>query len=300
MLSGQLLVQTTLSGVLLGCLFGTMVLGLTLKWGFLAVADFSHISMVLFGAYMTYTLVVDVGLPVLLAVLALIPVFFLAGVGLQYSFQRFNVHGFKSLLVTFGLFIIFENVVTLIWSADTLTMRGALPDWLTDPVPLPPPLDIAFVLPADLIAAGVAVVMVGGTWWVLNRTATGRATHAMSQDPAMAQAFGVRLNRTALLLSGVAAASAAVAGGAIAIRTPLTPQLPLEWLGVVVVATLLGGLGSPLGGLVAAVALLVVQNIWSLYFQPSWAPLIAFSLLFVFLGLQPVLISLRARRQMST
>lgn len=292
------LVQTVLSGVMLGCLFGTVALGLTMKWGLLGIADFAHISLVLLSGYLTYTAVVDWGLSVIVALLVLPVVFFAVGVAQQWVFERFGVRDFMSLLVTFGLFIVLENVITLVWSADTLTVRPALPVVLRRGIRLPG-LGGASVLPAEVAALVTAVILIGGVSWLLRRTAFGRSVHAMRADPAMAEVCGVHLGRTAMVVSGVAAATAAVAGVVVALRMPLTPQLPLQWLGVVVVATLLGGLGRPGGALVAAVALMVVQNVWSLYLQPSWAPVIAFGVLFVFLAVQPVLTSWRSRRQVT-
>lgn len=292
------LLQTVLSGTLLGCLFGSMALGLTMKWGLLGIADFSHISLVLLGAYLTYTAMTDWGVGIGLVLLVMIPLFFVVGIATQWLFERFGVRDFMSLLVTFGLFIIIENVITLVWSADTLSLRPALPEVLSGSIRLP--LRGTFVLPAEVAAFATAVLLVGGVAWSLRRTAFGRSVHAMEQDPAMAEVFGVRLSRTSMAVSGLAAATAAVAGVVVALRMPLTPQLPLSWLGTVVVATLLGGLGRPLGALLAAIALMVIQNVWSLYLPPSWAPVTAFVILFLFLALQPALASLRTRRQVAT
>ncbi|MFW6090720.1 MAG: branched-chain amino acid ABC transporter permease [Actinomycetota bacterium] len=292
------LLQTVLSGIMLGCLFGSIAVGLTVKWGMLGIADFSHISLVLLGAYLTYTSVVEWGLPIAVPLVGMLPLFALIGVGLQWVFLRFGVRGFMSLLVTFGLFIVIESVVTLVWSADTLSLRPELPESLRRGIPLPG-LAGASVLPAEVAALATAVVLVGGAAWLLRRTTFGRSVHAMRTDPAMAEVLGVRLTRTAMVVSGLAAATASVAGLVVAVRMPLTPQLPLEWLGVVVVAALLGGLGRPVGALVAAIALMVIQNIWSLYLQPSWAPVIAFGILFVYLAVQPAITSLRMRRQVT-
>ncbi len=281
--------QTIVSGALLGTLFGTIALGVTVKWGLLGIADFFHVSLTLFGAYVTYSLVSVAGLHPLATLLVTVPSFFLLGMALQWIFVRLEVKLFTSLLVTFGLFVVAESVITLLWSADTLTLRPVLPEWLTAPVALPWPLQQVRVLPPDLLALVAAIVLIGTTTWALRATRLGRGLHAMHQDPGIAEVFGVRLTRTAVLVAGFAAGTAAVAGMVVALKMPLSPHLPLHWLGVVVVSSLLGGLGRPLGALIAAVFLMIVQNLWALFYSPSWAPVIAFSFLLLYLVLQPLL-----------
>jgi branched-chain amino acid transport system permease protein len=281
--------QTIVSGALLGTLFGTIALGVTIKWGLLGIADFFHVSLTLLGAYLTYSLVTVAGFHPFTTLLVTVPAFFLVGMGLQWIFVRLEVKLFTSLLVTFGLFVVTESVITLLWSADTLTLRPELPEWLTAAIALPWPFQQIRVLPPDLLALISATLLIGTSAWALRATRLGRGLHAMHQDPGIAEVFGVRLTRTAVLVAGFAAGTAAIAGMVVALKMPLNPHLPLHWLGVVVVATLLGGLGRPLGALLAAVFMMIVQNLWSLFFSPSWAPVIAFGFLFLYLLLQPLL-----------
>jgi branched-chain amino acid transport system permease protein len=109
----------------------------------------------------------------------------------------------------------------------------------------------------------------------------------MAEDPVIARAYGVNYKRLALLLSGLATLTAGIAGVIIAIKMPLYPSLPLVWIGRVVAAVILGGLGNPIGAIVAASGLVVIENVWSLYQQPSLAPLISFSILVAVLVVQP-------------
>ena len=280
-------IQSALNGILVGSLLGIVAMGLSLTWGFLKIANFAHLSFALLAAYMAYSLMVDLALHPLLALLLILPVMFVLGVAVQWLFLRFQVTTFTSLLLTFGLFIVLENLITFIWTADTITTRSALPNFLRKAIRFPPPLERFFVLPPDLLAFLVAVLLAGGIHWLLHRTAWGRAVRAMAEDPVMAQAYGVHYRREALLLSGLVSATAGVAGLLIAIKMPLFPSLALAWLGVIVAAVILGGLGNPIGALVATSLLILVQNVWSVRFQPSWAPLFAFSLFILYLVLQP-------------
>lgn len=283
--SGLALAQTLINGALLGCLFGSMAVGLTIKWGLLGIADFFHISLTLLGAYLTYTLVSTLAMHPLLTVLITAPCFFVVGLLTQVFFEKIRAELFTTLLITFGLFIVAESAMSLVWSADLLTMRQYLPPWMTDNVRLPGGQLAVTVV--DLMALVVAVLVVGLSWFMLYRTRNGRALKAMRHDRAIAQVFGVRLVPLAVVVSGLAAASTALTGLVVAVRMPINPQLPLHWLGIVVVSALLGGLGRPVGALVAAVVLMMIQNVWSLFFSPSWAPAIAFGVLGLYLALAP-------------
>lgn len=282
------LAQTLLNGALLGCLFGSIALGLSVKWGHLGVADFFHLSLTLLGAYITYSLVSEQLWDPFLTLVVTVPVFFFVGVAVQWLLLVLKAEPFTTLLITFALFIVTESVASMVWSPDLLNLRPLLSDSFTTSIRLPEPLPQLAVQPVDLLALVCAVLMVGVSAWALRRTRAGRAVQAMRQDAEIAQTLGVRVIPITLAVSGLAASTAAVAGMVVSLRMPLSPTLPLQWIGVVVVATMLGGLGRPLGALVAAVVLMMIQNAWSLWFPPQWAPAVTFGVLFLFLAAQPI------------
>jgi branched-chain amino acid transport system permease protein len=281
------LFQTLLNGALLGCLFGTIALGLSVKWGYLGVADFFHLSLTLLGAYVTYSLVSEQLWDPFLTLVVTVPASFLIGVGVQWMLLILKADAFTSLLISFALFIITESAVSMIWSPDLLNLRPMLADNFTTSIRLPGPLAKLAMQPVDLLAVICAMLLVGVSAFALSRTRSGRAIHAMRQDGEIARTLGVKVVPLTLAVSGFAATTAAVAGMVVALRMPLSPALPLQWIGVVVVATLLGGLGRPIGALVAAVMIMMVQNAWSLWFSPQWSPTVVFGVFFVFLATQP-------------
>jgi branched-chain amino acid transport system permease protein len=91
----------------------------------------------------------------------------------------------------------------------------------------------------------------------------------------------------ALVLSGVCAALAGVAGVCLALAFTLTPAQIYAWVGVVFAAVMLGGLGSALGPLIAGVIIGVSEAITMAVASPSWAPIVSFSLLILMLLLRP-------------
>jgi branched-chain amino acid transport system permease protein len=90
-----------------------------------------------------------------------------------------------------------------------------------------------------------------------------------------------------LMLAGICAALAAVAGICLALTFTLTPSQIFAWVGVVFAAVMLGGLGSALGPLVAGIIIGVSEAVTMAVAAPSWAPIVSFSLLIVMLLLRP-------------
>ena len=100
-------------------------------------------------------------------------------------------------------------------------------------------------------------------------------------------AFGVNRMALSLVLSGVCAALAGVAGVCLAIGFTLTPAQMYAWVGVVFAAVMLGGLGSALGPLVAGVVIGLSEAVTMAVASPSWAPIVSFTLLIALLLLRP-------------
>jgi branched-chain amino acid transport system permease protein len=136
-----------------------------------------------------------------------------------------------------------------------------------------------------ILTAAIALSL--ATWAWLRYTYVGKALRAGAEDPAIAAAFGVDHRRLALLLSGVGAAYAGVAGTFVALLYTLAPSQIYAWIGVVFAVVILGGLGKPLGPLVAGIAIGISEAITMALTAPSWAPLVSFTLLILVLVLRP-------------
>jgi branched-chain amino acid transport system permease protein len=124
-------------------------------------------------------------------------------------------------------------------------------------------------------------------WSGLRYTDVGKALRAAAEDGPIAVAFGVNRQALSLLLSGVCAALAGVAGVCIALSYTLAPAQIYAWIGVVFAAVMMGGLGRPLGPLVAGIVIGVSESVTMALTSPSWAPLVSFALLIVVLLVRP-------------
>lgn len=279
----DLLVQGVATGVLIGGLYALMSLGISLSWGALKIINLAHFSFILLSAYLVYQITISFEVDPLLTVAVVLPLFFVIGAVMQMFFHRFRVDEFKSLIVTFGIFIILQSVMQTIWSADFRTIAPSLNIYKASSIrigstALPIPSLMAFVA-AVLIAVAMSMLM--------SRTYFGKAVRAVAQDAEMARAFGVDTNRVAVMLSGLSAAFSALAGVFIAIGQQIFPGLAVSWFGIVFPVVILGGLGHTVGTLTAGIIVGVAYGVAAVMWAPLAAPLVTFLILIAALLFRP-------------
>ena len=277
--SATLLAQSLVSGILAGALYGLLGLGLTLAWGMLRPINLAHFALVFLAAYLTYQLS-SAGVDPLVALALIAPAFFLIGVALHALLARFEVGPLNTLLVTFGFTVMLESLLQWVWSADFRRMDShyAAVKWK---------LGSLFVALPELLTLAVACALAVATWALLRHTDLGKAMRAAAEDAPMAGAFGVNHKLLALVLSGLCGTFAAVAGTCLALSYTLAPSQLYAWIGVVFAVVMVGGLGNPLGPLLAGLAIGAAEALTMALTAPAWAPLVSFSLLIGALLVRP-------------
>jgi branched-chain amino acid transport system permease protein len=276
----NLLGQAILSGIFIGGLYGLIGLGLGLTWGLLRQINLAHFGFVFLAAYLSYHMATVWGFDPLATLLVLPPLFFFIGVGMQWLLARFAITPFNSLLVTFGITVVIESVIQAIWTADFRRLETHYNDqkFTIGNFYLPVPELLTL-----LLSVGIALLI----WAAMRYTDLGKALRAMAQDAPIAAAFGINEKGMSLMLAGICAALAAVAGICLALTFTLAPSQIFAWVGVVFAAVMLGGLGSALGPLLAGVIIGVSEAVTMAVTAPSWAPIVSFSLLIAMLLLRP-------------
>lgn len=271
-----LLGQALLSGIFIGALYGLLGLGLSLSWGMLRQINLAHFALAFLGAYLTYQLSSVAGWDPIATLALIVPCFFALGAAMHWLFARFSITPFNSLLVSFGVTVIIESVIQGIWTADPRRLDSAYGAirYKIGGLYVPFPELLTLVLAATLCIVA---------WAGLRYTDLGRAMRAVAEDAPIAAAFGVDERLLSLLLSGLAAAFAGVAGLCLALSFTLAPSQIYSWVGVVFAAVMIGGLGNPMGPLIAGVVIGVSEAITMALTAPTWAPLVSFSLLIVVL-----------------
>ena len=257
------ILEQILNGLVVGGYYLLIALGLSLIFSLGGVVNLAHGAFYALGAYLAVEIAKIAGFGV---AFVLSPV--LVGT-LGILFDRFLLRRFYradpilGLLLTFGLAMVAEQTLRMIWGASPL------------PFSIPPELKGQIVV-GDFIYSkyrlsmlGVVAVCLVGIWFLLNRTSFGRVVRAGVQNPDMVAVLGIRLRpyMTAVVVLGVALA--ALAGVLLAPISGVHPAMGAEILTAAFVVVIIGGLGSFWGVILAAVIVGVVRGITIYFFPPA-------------------------------
>ncbi len=284
MFSLELLFEAALFGVLLGCFYAAVSLGLSVAFGLLDVPYVAHPALLVMGSYATY-LVSSLGIDPLLSGLLLMPIFFLLGMGLyRFYYETFEKRGsdagVRGLGFFFGIAFIIEVVLILIFGVDQRTVRAGY---------IGSSLEIGdYRFPYRMLMAfGVALLLTLVLTIYFSKTFNGRAIKAVGQDESALRLMGANPVKIKQLAFGIATAVNALAGALLIIVGPVEPAMDRIYIGRTFCVVVLAGLGSMSGTLVAGLILGVVESVVLMTLGASWAPAVSFGLLLVMLGLRP-------------
>jgi branched-chain amino acid transport system permease protein len=280
----ELLPEALLFGVLLGCFYAAVSIGLSVSFGLLDVPHVAHPAIMVFGAYCTF-LLNTWGLDPIVAGVALMPVFFLLGMAIyRFYYETFERRGseagVRGLAFFFGLALIIEVGLILGFGVDQRLVEAAY---------IGTSLSIGEMrLPMRMIVAfGVAVVLTAALTLYLSRTFTGRAIRAVAQDEPALKLMGANPVRIKQWAFGIATAVTALAGAMLIIVGPVEPSMDRIYIGRTFCVVVLAGLGSMTGTVAAGLILGISESIVLMQFGASWAPAVAFGLLLIVLGIRP-------------
>jgi branched-chain amino acid transport system permease protein len=283
-MSFELLGEAILAGVLLGCFYAAVSVGLSVAFGLLDVPQIAHPSFLVLGAYGAYFLG-SFGLDPLLAGVLLTPVFFLAGLAVyrlyHAAFERRGTDaGLRGLALFFGIAFIVEVLLIMSFGVDQRMVEAA---YIGKSVALG---DVRIPM-RMLVAFGVAVVLIAGLSLYLSGTFTGRAIKAVAQDQTALALMGADPVRIKQWAFGIATGTCALAGALLIIVTPVEPGLGRLYIGRTFCVVVLAGLGSMPGTLLAGIILGIAESIVLTSLGASWAPAVAFGLLLLVLAVRP-------------
>lgn len=251
------------NGLLVGSYFIVLALGLSLIFSLGGVVNLAHGAFYALGAYLAYEVARRLGF---FGAMVLSPVgVALVGVLIETLFLRrlYREDPGLGLLFTFGLAMVAEQSLRLIWGATGLPF--AIPDALRGQVVIGDFIYSRY----RLAVLGVSTVAVTGCWLLLNKTSFGLVVRAGTRDPEMVRALGIALRP---VLTGVFALGVALAGLAGVMSAPLAgvhPAMGTEILTAAFVIVVIGGLGS-FGGVVYAGLLVgVVRGLTVLFYPPA-------------------------------
>jgi len=245
-----------IQGILLGGLYALFACGLSLLYGVMGVINLAHGDMAVVAAYATIIIAPLLGVPPILVVALVVPGFFVAGyLGQRTLIQASLDRGpLTTLIVSFGLSVIIQNVLLEVSSADShsIDIGSIVAQSITINSQISIPwLSLAIFLLAIAVLAGLA--------WFLGHTTTGRLIRAVADDREAAQLAGTRYRHVFGIAAGFAAATVALAGVAFGMYSSFDPSAGPVRLLFAFEAVVIGGIGSLWGTLAGGIVLGVAQ-----------------------------------------
>ncbi|MDB5916716.1 MAG: transporter permease [Massilia sp.] len=270
------------NGLSLGVAVILMALGLTIIFGLLDVINMAHGEFYALGAYLGLALSaagVNFWLVLLLVPLIMAPVgYALERTLIQRVFHHKDRH-VLTLLLTFGLAIVMEDLFKLAWGPQALSAE----------TPIEGASEVAGMFFPNyrlfLMALGTAIIV--GVWLVVYRTSLGAMVRAAAFDKNMASSLGVPVSHVYAGTFAFGVALAALSGVLLAPVYSVFPTMGKDFILMAFSVVIVGGLGSIKGAVVAGLLLTQIQAIASLYIPPSWTDPLVFAIMVAVLIVRP-------------
>jgi branched-chain amino acid transport system permease protein len=280
-MSGVVVTQAVITGILTGGVYGLVAMGLTLIFGVLDIVNFAHGAFLALALFLTYGVVRTTGAHPYLALLIAVPVMF--GLGWLVQFTVLNRAMGKplanQLLITLAVSLLIENGLLLFFGADPRSVR----------FPGEHGIGVfgAVASLSRVLAFAAALVLAAGLYLFLRRTRVGTAIRAVAANRRGAELVGVDVRHIYALTFAIGTACAGAAGTLVAPFTTIEPTTGSLFTIIAFVVVVLGGLGNVLGALAGGVLIGLTEQLGGV-FVPSQSPLlIVFAVFLLVLFLRP-------------
>ena len=285
------LLQHLVNAIILGGTYALLGIGLTLIFGIMRVVNFTHGELYAFGAYAVYWLVATAGVNFFLALPVAIAAGLVLGALVEFVLLR-PMRGADidtTMLVMIGAWIVMQNSEMIVW--------GGVAKSIPTPFPETPlvigPISVAWL---RLFALGIALVLIAGTYALINHTKLGTAMRATFQDRDTAALMGVNIRAihttTFAIGSGLAAAAGALLGPVFLVEPTMGDLASLKAFAIVI----LGGLGNVTGATIGGFVLALVEEMGAGYISSGYRDAMGFLIIIVVLLIKPTGLFARAER----
>jgi branched-chain amino acid transport system permease protein len=234
--------------------------GLSLMFGVMRIINLAHGDIAVLGAYIVFYIVEHTGASVLVAFVAALPVMVALGYVLQLTVLERSLKAgiLTPLLATFGLSIVIQNVLQLVFSPDVHSLGGSAGSLTTSSWQVTSGLSVSAL---GLVVLVVAVLVFGGLQLFLSNTRAGWTMRATAEDADAAELVGIDSRAVYARATALAVAIAALGGVFLAIRSVFDPVSGPTQLIFAFEAVVIGGMGSLWGTLLGGIALGVAQTL---------------------------------------
>jgi len=267
-----------LSGLLLGGIYALVSLGLNLIFGVVRIVNFAQGEFIMVAMYATYACFFFFGMSPYVAVFIIAPGMFLFGIIVQrLLLQPLRDEPLMQVFTTFGLLILMQNVVLAITRGEGKSVAVAASRTVID-------LGIMKANAGRVIIFIVTAAIAGALLAFLRYSHAGKVIRAVIQDRDAARLMGINVELTYLLVFGLGAALAGVAGSLLAPIYTLQPQIGGNFI---LAAVVLGGMGSVAGAYIGGLAVGIVESFAGYYVDPALKQAIWFLIFIAVLVVRP-------------
>jgi len=278
--------QALTAGLLVGCIYGLMCLGLGLIFGVMRVINFAQGDFLMLGMYVTLYLAAAFGGAAVLgpaaapfvAAICAGPVLFVGGyllhrlliarvTGIRVAGIEGDGH-YAQLILTLGVALILENGGLILFGSTPQSVRTPLSASAWE-IPLLHEGSAIFVNKARSIAALISIGAAAGLYWFIGRSRLGKALRAAADNPEAATYMGIDVDRAHRIAFGIGTGVTAVAGGLVATYSSFQPYVGLEFVIIMYAGVVLGGMGSMLGAFWGGMTIGLVQQMSTLVLSPQ-------------------------------
>lgn len=260
----QLVAQTFVSGIQIGAMYGLIAVGLSLTFGVMKILNIAHGEFLMVGGYIAFWLFTLHGVDPLLGLPLVAVALFVLGAafykllfsGLARFHEETKVK--NSLLVAFGLFLIFPQIARWLWTSDE---RAITPVYSGESFPI---LGVrcGYVPLAGLV---VAVVVILGLHLFLKKTYFGKSVRATTENWKSAKLMGINVDRTYMITFALGTTLAGLAGVFVAMTQTVTPDVGMFWTLKALIVVVLAGIGSVGGAFFAGLILGVIEAVSAIF-----------------------------------
>jgi branched-chain amino acid transport system permease protein len=277
------LIQPVVNGILLGGLYAIIALGLTTMFGIVKLVNLAHGDLMILSSYFSLVIISKLGINPFWSMLLVIPIMFVIGFLIQkYLLNRVLGKEMEPpLLVAFGLSIILQNLLLLVFTPDA---QSLMTDISVKTIKLGDSLNLPVLYLVDFII-GCSVILFLRLFY--NKTFLGRAIRAASDDEGAARLMGINTKNIFAIAMGISMITAAVAGVLIGMTFSFFPHTGAQYLIISFGVIIIGGLGSMKGALAGGIILAEAQLLGAHFTSPGYQLLIGYLVLLIVLAIRP-------------
>jgi branched-chain amino acid transport system permease protein len=274
----EVLLQTLISGFLLGGLYALIGIGMTIIMGVMKIINLAHGELMMVAMYIAFVLFSQFHIDPYLSVFIATPALFFLGVGIQkYLINPVlkvdSILPENQVILTVGIGMVLANVATIIFKSD---YRQTPVDYSTKAFYLSDlwkkaPLELSLSLPWS-VSFVIAVLITAGLWFFFARTDMGKSIRATAQDQDAAVLMGVNVGRMRVITFGLGSSLVGAAGCLFIPIYYIYPDIGGQFTLIAFVITILGGLGSMVGAIIGGLILGIFESLTATYIGMGWAP----------------------------